>query len=116
MAFLGKLEELQGDVLVYLHEDYRECILKHPVLLEVKNRPGVMSLHGHEFLIFVHENQNGFYGSLLSEGFRCRGTVDGSNQQEYLIRNQRSLLTLKIFPKSQTNGQYSQKKETPQDW
>lgn len=103
-AFLDKLEELEGDVLIYLHEDYRECILKHPVLVQVKNRPGVMSLHGHKFLLFDQETQTKFYGSLLSEGFRCRGTVGESDQLDYLI------------PETQLVAHFQNHPQEPKHW
>jgi hypothetical protein len=103
-AFLAKLEELEGDVLIYLHEDYRECILKHPVLVQVKNRPGVMSLHSHKFLLFDQETQTKFYGSLLSEGFRCRGTVGESDQLDYLI------------PETQLVAHFQNHPQEPKHW
>jgi hypothetical protein len=98
ISFLEKLEHLEGDVMVYLSEDHRDCILTHEMVVTVSNRAGIKNIHGHEFLDFVLESEREFYGGLLSEGFRCFELDENTQEQAYLITESELSAHFENFP------------------
>ena len=98
ISFLEKLERLEGDVMIHLSEEYRDCILSHQVVAPVSNRTGIKNIHGHEFLDFVLESEREFYGGLLSEGFRCCEFSEETQENEYLIPESEILAHFENFP------------------
>ena len=98
ISFLDKLEHLEGDVMVYLFEEYRDCILSHEIVGAVANRAGIKNIHGHEFLDFVLDSEREFYGGLLSEGFRCFELDENTQEQAYLIPESELIAHFENFP------------------
>ena len=98
ISFLEKLERLEGDVMIHLSEEYRDCILSHQVVAPVSNRTGIKNIHGYEFLDFVLESEREFYGGLLSEGFRCCEFSEETQENEYLIPESEILAHFENFP------------------